>query len=178
MRSLFQSNLASWKRNLTCLNHYLCSNIVPVAPSQKLLIDPKIKMTLLLLSLCFSQGAQSLIPNQTNKSRLFCGDIIHLKPLSYLVFPRELCWDPFYSSFILTMSQGTLPLAQNSLRMIWRCIGYWGTLTKMWKNYRKILLVWNIGAMISNWDLTLINVKWCIILKRMTIQALNKLFVW
>ena len=73
------------------------------------------------------------------------------------------------------MSQGTFPLAQNSLRMIWRCMGYWGTLTKMWKNYRKILLVWNIGAMIGNWDLTLINAKWCIILKRMTIQALNYL---
>ena len=73
------------------------------------------------------------------------------------------------------MSQGTFPLAQNSLRMIWRCMGYWGTLTKMWKNYRKILLVWNIGEMIGNWDLTLINAKWCIFLKRMTIQALNYL---
>ena len=171
MRSLFQSNLASWKRNLTCLDHYLCSNIVYVAPIQKLFIDPKIKMTSLFLS-----GAQSLIPNQTNTSWLFCGAIIHLGPLFCLVFrPRELFWDPFYFSFILTMSQGTLPLAQNSLRMIWRCMGYWGTLTKMWKNYRKILLVWNIGEMIGNWDLTLINAKWCIFLKRMTIQALNYL---
>ena len=67
----------------------------------------------------FLSGAQSLIPNQTNTSRLFCGDIIHLGPLFCLVFgPRKLCWDPFYSSFILTMSQGTLPLAQNSLRTI------------------------------------------------------------
>ena len=73
------------------------------------------------------------------------------------------------------MSQGTLPLAQNSLRMIWRCIRQWGTLAKMWKNYRKILFFWNIGAMIGNWDLTLINAKWCIFLKRMTIQALNYL---
>ena len=45
----------------------------------------------------------------------------------------------------------------------------------MWKNYRKILLVWNIGATIGNWNLTLINAKWCIFLKRMTIQALNYL---
>ena len=25
-------------------------------------------------------------------------------------------------------------LAQDSLKMIWRCLGYWGTLSKMWKN--------------------------------------------
>ena len=27
-----------------------------------------------------------------------------------------------------------LRLAQGSLQMIWRCLGYWGTLSKMWKN--------------------------------------------
>ena len=47
----------------------------------------------------------------------YCGAGCRYTPFC-LVFPRELCWVLFYSSFILTISQGTLCLAQNSLQMI------------------------------------------------------------
>ena len=75
------------------------------------------------------------------------------------------------------ISQEILCQTQNSLQMIWRCIGYSGILRKMWKSYRKIFLPWNLGAMTGYRNLTLINAKWCTFLKRMIAQALNFIHV-
>ena len=120
-------------------------------------------------------GLEAFLPIDTRAS--ICGDITHLGLPCCLVNPKEPCWDLFYFSFISMISQEILCQTQNSLQMIWRCIGYSGILRKMRKSYRKIFLTWNLGAMTGNWNLTLIYAKWCAFLKRMITWALNIIYV-
>ena len=58
-----------------------------------------------------------------------------------------------------------LRLAQDSLQMIWRCLGFWGTLNKMWKNSAERSYSCGIlGQLRFNTE----NAKWCVFLKRQT----------
>ena len=61
-------------------------------------------------------GLDAFSPIDTSAS--FCGDITHLGLPFCLVCPKEPCWDLFYFSFILMISQEMLCQTQNSLQMM------------------------------------------------------------